>query len=287
MYNMPEVINMTSALEAIMLVCFGLSWPLNLIKNIKAKTAKSMSLKFIILIVLGYIAGIMAKIISNNINYVLAIYILNLAIVSVNIIVYIRNTRMDKQKEKEKTKLSRTIAKEKTEIEQQFSKMNELAKEDAVVFFGTNYFANMPVDELSKHFGLDEDIYNRSVPNMSIDELCNMIESCVVELMPSKVFINIGENESDCDVNEFIEKFEWLMYTINTTTNADIYIVSILNENADTLNKALMDLCNQYGCKYIDITSTIGTADQNAKAFSILKPYIRKHPISFYNAMNA
>lgn len=275
---------MTSALEAMMLVCFGLSWPLNLIKNIKAKTAKSMSLKFIILIVLGYIAGIMAKIISGNINYVLAIYILNLAIVSVNIVVYFINTKKDQQRES--AKMSATQVRAKTEIEAKFSKMNEMANANGVVFFGTNYFASMPVDELTKYFCIDEDVYNRSVPNTSIEALCNMIDSCVIELMPSKVFINIGENETNSDINEFIEKYEWIMYTISTETDADIYVVSVLSENADTINKALAGLCEQYGCRYIDITSTIGTDNQEAKAFSIIKPYIRKRPISFYNAMN-
>lgn len=87
---------MTSVLEATMLVCFGFSWPINLIKNLKAKTAKSMSLKFLLLIIIGYIAGIAAKLINHNINYVLAIYFLNLAIVSVNLVVYFINKRYDK-----------------------------------------------------------------------------------------------------------------------------------------------------------------------------------------------
>ena len=88
---------MTNFLEAFMLICFGLSWPLSLYKNIKAKTAKSMSLQFTLLIIIGYIAGITAKIVNNNFNYVLAIYILNLKIVSANIVVYFINLRYDKR----------------------------------------------------------------------------------------------------------------------------------------------------------------------------------------------
>lgn len=88
---------MTNFLEAFMLICFGLSWPLSLYKNIKAKTAKSMSLQFTLLIITGYIAGITAKIVNNNFNYVLVIYILNLIIVSANIAVYFINLRYDKR----------------------------------------------------------------------------------------------------------------------------------------------------------------------------------------------
>lgn len=88
---------MGSILETIMLVCFGFSWPLNVIKSYKSKTAKGMSLPFIMLIITGYIAGITAKIISGQVNYVLVAYFLNLAIVSINVIVYFRNVALDKK----------------------------------------------------------------------------------------------------------------------------------------------------------------------------------------------
>lgn len=84
-------------LETIMLVCFGFSWPMNLIKACKARTSKSTSLPFILLIIMGYIAGISAKIVLGNINYVLVAYILNLAIVSLNLVVYFRNVALDKK----------------------------------------------------------------------------------------------------------------------------------------------------------------------------------------------
>ena len=88
---------MAPILETIMLVCFGFSWPINLIKAYKARTAKSTSLPFVLLIIAGYIAGISAKIIMGNINYVLVAYLLNLAIVSLNLVVYFRNVALDKQ----------------------------------------------------------------------------------------------------------------------------------------------------------------------------------------------
>lgn len=89
---------MGSILETVMLVCFGFSWPLNVMKAYKAKTAKGTSLPFILLIVAGYIAGITAKVITDQINYVLIAYIVNLAIVSMNIVIYFRNVSLDKKR---------------------------------------------------------------------------------------------------------------------------------------------------------------------------------------------
>lgn len=93
---------MTQALEATMLICFGLSWPINLMKNIKSQTAKSMSLKFILLIIFGYVAGISAKLINHQFNYVLIVYILNILIVGLNLVVYFINKHKDKAREKSK-----------------------------------------------------------------------------------------------------------------------------------------------------------------------------------------
>lgn len=91
---------MSSVLETVMLVCFGLSWPLNVWKNVKARTAKNMSLPFILLITLGYMAGIGAKLYTGNISYVLAVYVLNLLMVASNLVVYGINRRYDRRKSK-------------------------------------------------------------------------------------------------------------------------------------------------------------------------------------------
>ena len=68
----------------------------NLVVADEARTAKTMSLSFTLLIIGGYIAGITAKILSNQINFVLIAYLLNLAIVSMNVVVYFINRRYDK-----------------------------------------------------------------------------------------------------------------------------------------------------------------------------------------------
>lgn len=86
---------MSEIFETVMLICFGLSWPVSVIKNIKARTAKTMSLSFTLLIIAGYIAGISSKLVSHNISFVLAVYLINLIMVSINVAVYFINRRYD------------------------------------------------------------------------------------------------------------------------------------------------------------------------------------------------
>jgi len=94
---------MAEIFEVIMIVSFGASWPLNVIKAYKARTAKGKSLGFLLLILFGYVAGITSKLINEAYMasfttkwYVLFFYVLNFIMVSLDLIMYIRNRRLDK-----------------------------------------------------------------------------------------------------------------------------------------------------------------------------------------------
>ena len=73
---MPEI------LEMMMVLSFGLSWPISIIKTLKSKTAAGKSPIFIGVIVFGYVCGIIGKIISGNITYVFVFYCINLVMTS-------------------------------------------------------------------------------------------------------------------------------------------------------------------------------------------------------------
>ncbi|MBQ3497752.1 MAG: hypothetical protein IJA87_01350 [Clostridia bacterium] len=95
---------MAEIAEVIMIVCFGASWPFNVIKSYKARTAKGKSPVFLCLIIIGYIAGIVSKFLNEAYMaaigekwYVLFFYFLNLLMVSADLIIYFRNRMLDKR----------------------------------------------------------------------------------------------------------------------------------------------------------------------------------------------
>ena len=94
---------MAEILEITMIVSFGISWPLNVLKSYKARTTKGKSLAFLLLIFFGYIAGIASKLLNETYMasfaskwYVLFFYVLNLIMVGTDLILYARNKRLDK-----------------------------------------------------------------------------------------------------------------------------------------------------------------------------------------------
>lgn len=95
---------MAEILEIIMIVSFGASWPLNVMKSYRARTTKGKSLAFLLLIFFGYIAGIASKLVNEAYManfaakwYVLFFYVLNLIMVGCDLLLYVRNYRLDKK----------------------------------------------------------------------------------------------------------------------------------------------------------------------------------------------
>ena len=85
--------------EAGMLLCFGCSWPMNIAKSLRARTARGKSLAFELFVLVGYICGITGRCISGHINWVFAIYAADLLMVITDILLTLRNRRLDRRKE--------------------------------------------------------------------------------------------------------------------------------------------------------------------------------------------
>ena len=83
--------------EFIMLACFGLSWPISVYKSIKSKSTQGKSIVFIIAIIIGYISGIIGKIVNLQLTYVLIIYCFNLIVVSVDLVLFFINRKNEKK----------------------------------------------------------------------------------------------------------------------------------------------------------------------------------------------
>ncbi len=95
---------LSEILEIIMVVSFGASWPLNVMKSWRARTTKGKSLPFLCLILFGYVAGIISKLVNETYMdafaskwYVLFFYVLNFLMVAADLVIYIRNYRLDQK----------------------------------------------------------------------------------------------------------------------------------------------------------------------------------------------
>ena len=94
--------------EIVMIGCFGASWPFNIIRAYKARTTKGTSLFFLFLIFFGYVGGITSKIflmIEKGAAFwtfvsalAFSFYVINLTMLTIALIIYFRNKKLDNQK---------------------------------------------------------------------------------------------------------------------------------------------------------------------------------------------
>ncbi len=82
---------MSSIFEVVMLVCFGAAWPVSICKSYQSRTTAGKSVVFLVIVEIGYIAGICFKL-TGTLNYVIALYVLNAGMVLIDIGLYRRNT---------------------------------------------------------------------------------------------------------------------------------------------------------------------------------------------------
>ncbi len=75
------------------MICFGVSWPVAIFKTLRTRRTEGKSLLFLLLILLGYLAGITAKFIvaaqsHTWPNWVTLLYAVNAILVVVDIFLY-------------------------------------------------------------------------------------------------------------------------------------------------------------------------------------------------------
>ena len=82
--------------EFLMLFCFGFSWPFAIAKSIKSKSTKGKSLMFMLLVIAGYVFGIIHKVLY-NFNWVTWAYVALLGLVCFDLLLYWRNSRYERR----------------------------------------------------------------------------------------------------------------------------------------------------------------------------------------------
>lgn len=91
---------MSSVFEAVMLLCFAAAWPAAIHKSWVSRTARGKSLLFLVIVFIGYMAGIAFKV-TGNLDRVVYLYGFNSCLVAIDLALYVRNARLDRRERPE------------------------------------------------------------------------------------------------------------------------------------------------------------------------------------------
>jgi len=84
--------------EAVMLVCFGMAWPVSILKSWRSRTNKGKSRFFMLIVFVGYLSGLAHKLWwQEKVDGVVWLYLLNAVMVAIDGVLSYRNSRLDKK----------------------------------------------------------------------------------------------------------------------------------------------------------------------------------------------
>jgi hypothetical protein len=81
--------HLMSVPEAVMLVCFGVSWPISIVKSLRTRKVAGKSPLFMAIVFVGYVSGTIHKVLY-SLDWVTALYVLNMVMVGVDLALYFR-----------------------------------------------------------------------------------------------------------------------------------------------------------------------------------------------------
>lgn len=84
--------------EALMLICFGLAWPVSIYKSYTSRSNSGKSVLFLYVVLLGYMFGIIFQLfgVEQSGRWVLYIFAVNMLMVMIDIGLYYRNKKIIK-----------------------------------------------------------------------------------------------------------------------------------------------------------------------------------------------
>lgn len=171
-----------------------------------------------------------------------------------------------------------------------YREANRTALKGQTVFTGSSLMEMFPIEPWIKELGESAPVvYNRGVGGYQTEDLLLILDACVFDLEPAKVFINIGTNDlgvPERTVEEMIGNYDRILTQIeNRLPGVKIYLMAYYpvnfqaaaeevkpllqirsNEKVALANEQVKALAKRHGQRYIDVSAPLKDADGNLKA---------------------
>lgn len=164
--------------------------------------------------------------------------------------------------------------------------INDLSMKGEIVVFGSTYMSKFPLYELVNKCQLENAVYNRSFEGLTIDEALAILNVCVLDIKPKKVFLSLGEE--DRNDKDAITKYNQLIRKIRRALpDTKIYLITLTgsDEYSMLFNNNIRQLCADKQIKYIDFVATKLSEAALIKArFKQLICFFRNQPLNMSDA---
>lgn len=177
------------------------------------------------------------------------------------------------------------------EQKETYHEVNSITGRANSVIFGGELLAELPVAELVHNFGLNISVCNRSVDEAVLADAFELLDECVYELRPARVFLNFGETDMKREgfsMEAFLADYRRLISEISAHVKCSIFIISVISagDEAHRLNAQLRSLARECGCCFVNVEDVFAHEKPHLRLFSELIHYMREGRIGFSDAMH-
>lgn len=172
---------------------------------------------------------------------------------------------------------------------ERYHKLNFTAEKGCVLFAGSSLMEMFPVEKFAHEDGLPVTVYNRGVGGFITDELIATVDTCIIDLAPKKLFINIGTNDlSDASrsMEQIMSNYALILdevkkavpevrmylmayYPVNysaATPEMKPCLLIRSNEKIARANEEVKMLADRFGASYIDVTAPLKDENGDLRA---------------------
>lgn len=170
-----------------------------------------------------------------------------------------------------------------------YKELNRKVIPGQIVCAGSSLMEQFPVEKFIKENQLDVTLYNRGIGGYITDELLEHIDTCILDLQPSRLFINIGTNDlsnPNVTISQMIANYDRILSIVQEKfPQVEIYMMAYYpinyeaaaeemkpclrvrtNERINEANEAVKVLAQKHHARYIDINAPLKDAQGNLKA---------------------
>ena len=163
---------------------------------------------------------------------------------------------------------------------ERYRNLNKDIKKGSVLFAGSSLMEMFPIEQFAAEDKLTVTVYNRGIGGFITDELIDVLDVCILDLEPAKLFINIGTNDlsdSRIEMSTVMKNYEHILReTIKRVPDVKIYLMAYYpvnpeaateetkgclkvrtSEKIDIANEEVKKLAHKLGAKYIDVNAPL------------------------------
>lgn len=171
---------------------------------------------------------------------------------------------------------------EKRLLVEKYMRENRTVEKGQILFAGSSLMFNFPIEEMASRIGVK--VYNRGIGGFEIDDYMNVIDTVILDLEPSHMFINIGTNDlgdPDLTIDDAMDKYDGLLsfveerlpemkitmmayYPVDPYTEEELMQEELKIRTNDVIseaNRKVWKLAEDHGHEFIDVNA--GITDEN------------------------